>query len=184
MGVARIRPEETGLLVVDIQERFAPVIHEIDRVVEKSVIAIRVARELGLPIFVTEQYPAGLGKTMPEIAEALGEAFRPLEKVAFSACGADGLAEALRAADVKSLLVIGIESHVCVLQSVLDLLDGGYAVFPVVDAISSRAASDWSVGLERMRQARATLVSTEMLVFELLRTAKHPGFKSLQALIK
>ena len=184
MRLPRLRPEDTGLLVVDIQERFAPVIYEIDRVIDETLVAIRVARELAMPIFVTEQYPKGLGNTMPELIEELGSDFHPLEKMVFSAIGADGLAQGLEYADVKSVLVVGIEAHVCVLQTTHDLLDAGYAVFPVVDAISSRHPSDAALAFERMRHMGATLVSTEMLVFELLQTAKHPKFKALQALIK
>ena len=184
MTVPRLRTQNTGLLVVDIQERFAPVIHEIDRVVDETLVAIRVARELELPIFVTEQYPAGLGKTLPEITKELGDECTPIEKVVFSACGAEGLSEAIRGAGVSSLLIVGIEAHVCVLQTTLDLLDDGVAPFPVADAISSRSPTDCALGIDRMRQAGAAIVSTEMLIFELLRTAKHPKFKSLQALIK
>ena len=184
MSLPRLRTDETGLLVVDVQERFAPVIHEMERVVHGCVIAIRAARELELPIYVTEQYPAGLGKTVPEIVDVLGDAYRPTEKFSFSACGADGLSEAIETSRRKSLLVVGIEAHVCVMQTVLDLLDDGYDVFPVADAISSRSPEDRSLALDRMRVSGATLVSTEMLLFELLRTAKDPRFRALQKLIK
>ncbi len=183
MTVPRIARDSTALLVVDIQERFLPVIHDAEAIVANSVVATRAAQELGLPTFVTEQYPKGLGVTVPQVVEALGEAYRPVEKTAFSACGAE-IGGSLRKADTQSVLLVGIEAHVCVLQTGLDLLDAGYQVFPVANAISSRDPDNRALGLERLSQSGATLISTEMLIFELLGDARDPHFKTLQSLIK
>lgn len=184
MPVQRLTRENTALLVVDIQERLLPVIADADAVLRRSLVAVRIARTLNLPILLTEQYPKGLGRTVPEAVDALGDAYRPVEKTTFSACGGDGIADALRATNARNVLLVGIEAHVCVLQTALDLLDRGYSVFPVADAISSRHAENRALGLERMRQNGAQLVSTEMLLFELLRTSKDPDFRTLQNLIR
>ena len=184
MAVPRIVRDSTALLVVDIQERFIPVIHDGKAVGENSVVAIRAARELGLPVLTTEQYPKALGVTVPEVVAVLGDAYEPHEKTAFSACGAEPVCAALRHSAAKSVVIVGIEAHVCVLQTTLDLLEQGYDVFPVANAISSRDPDNRTLGLERMRQSGAVLISTEMLVFELLRDARDPHFKTLQSLIK
>lgn len=184
MAVPRIARDSTALLVVDIQERFNPVIHDAEAVVENAAVAIRAARELDLPVLVTEQYPKGLGVTVPEIVAALGDAYKPYEKTAFSACGVEQVGAELRAAGTKSVVIVGIEAHVCVLQTALDLLEAGYQVFPVANAVSSRTPENRTVGMERMRQSGAVPISTEMLVFELLRDARDPHFKTLQSLIK
>ena len=184
MTAPRITRDSTALLVVDIQERFVPVIDNADGVVENSVVAIRAARELGLPVLLTEQYPKGLGSTVPDIVDALGDAYEPLEKTTFSACGVEDVGARLRHGDIGSVVVVGIEAHVCVLQTALDLLGQGYDVFPVANAISSRSGENRTLGLERMRQSGAVLISTEMLIFELLSDARDPNFKTLQSLIK
>lgn len=184
MSTPRLTREGTTLLVVDIQERLLPVIADAERLLRRSVVAVQIARALRLPVLLTEQYPKGLGRTVPEVVDALGDAYRPVEKTTFSACGDDGVGDALRATNARNVLLVGIEAHVCVLQTALDLLDGGYRVFPVADAISSRHAEDRSLGLERMRQNGAQLVSTEMLLFELLGASKDPNFRTLQNLIR
>ena len=183
MRIPRLDPATTALLIVDLQERFAPAIHGWERVVERTRLLIRAARQLDLPIWVTEQYPRGLGRTVADVADLLGEDVRPYEKVAFSAC-VDGLMNALREAGTRSVLVAGIEAHVCVMQTVLDLREGDIDVFVVVDAVSSRRAEDAELAFARMRTIGATLVSTEMALFELLQTAAHPHFKAIQNLIK
>ncbi|MDA1192610.1 MAG: hydrolase [Candidatus Poribacteria bacterium] len=184
MHVPRLSRENTALLIVDLQERLLPVIHEHERALHRSQVVSETAKRLGLPILLTEQYPKGLGHTAKSLIDMLGDAYRPVEKTAFSACGAEGISEALERSGVENVLIVGIEAHVCVLQTALDLLEGGYRVFPVADAISSRAVENRDLGLGRMAQSGATLVSTEMVVFELLRTAQDPDFRSLQQLIK
>lgn len=184
MSVPRLRRENTALLVVDLQERLLPAMTNADAILRRSLIVVQGARTLNLPILLTEQYPKGLGRTVPDLIAALGDAYRPVEKTTFSACGEDGIGEAFCALGVRNVLLVGIEAHVCVLQTTLDLLEAGYEVFPVADAISSRHENDRSLGLERMRQNGAQIVSTEMLLFELLRTSQDPCFRTLQNLIR
>lgn len=179
----RIRRLAAGLVVVDIQERLLPAIWEKERVVRNSVLLIRSAAVLGVPVFATEQYRKGLGNTVPEVAGAV-EVFAPREKLAFSACGAEGFVEALRAKKVSDAILCGIEAHVCVCQTALDLLAEGFRVYVAADAISSRTAENHRLGLDRMRDAGAVIVSTEMIVFELLGRAGTEEFKKILGLIK
>ena len=171
------------MVVVDVQERLWPAIFERERVVQNGVKLIRGAAILHVPIFATEQYRRGLGATVPEVAAAI-PGFAPLEKLAFSACGADGFVSALRKKKVSEVVLCGIEAHVCVTQTCLDLLEKGFRVFVVADAVSSRTAENYRLGVERMRAAGAVVVSTEMVLFELLERAGTAEFKEVLGLIK
>lgn len=181
--IKRIARETTALMVVDIQERLLPAMHESARVVANASRLVRGAALLNLSIIVTEQYPKGLGKTVPEIASAV-PGFAPMEKLSFSAAGALGMQRVFRSKNVRSIVLCGIEAHVCVLQSCLDFLESGMNVFVVQDAISSRTPENWQLSMQRMSQAGAVIVSTEMILFELLRTAEAREFKQIQELIK
>jgi nicotinamidase-related amidase len=181
--VKRIRREQTCLLVVDVQVKLLSAINKHQKVVENTRRLVAGASLLRVPVLATEQYPKGLGATAPKIAAAIKD-FAPMEKLAFSACRAPGFSVALKAKNVPSVIMCGIEAHVCVLQTCLDLLDDGYNVFVVADAVSSRTAENRQLGLERMRAAGATIVSTEMVLFELLEKAGSPEFKQIISLIK
>jgi nicotinamidase-related amidase len=180
----RLHRATTALVVVDLQERLLPAMFERERVLENSVRLIQGAAALDLPVIATEQYRKGLGGTVPEIAEVLPGGVVRLEKVAFSACGAAGFTPALEAMKVSEVLLCGIETHVCVCQTALDLLEAGCNVFTVADAVSSRSPETHRLGLERMRDAGATIVSTEMALFELLEKAGTEEFKKILPLIK
>jgi nicotinamidase-related amidase len=179
----------TALIVVDVQERFRTAMGGFDAMAAACARLVRAARILGLPVFVTEQYPKGLGRTVPEIIEALGghvshgEAGIP-EKTLFSSLGCAGLEGRIRGAGVRAALVCGIETHVCVSQTVHDLLALGYAVHVAADAVESRHPANREAGLRKMERSGAVLTSSEMAVFELLRDARHPRFKEVQALFK
>jgi nicotinamidase-related amidase len=179
----RLIRRHAGLIIVDIQEKLLPAMFEKDRVVQNAVRLIRSAKVLGIPVFATEQYRKGLGATAPEVAAAWMDV-KPIEKAAFSACGADGFCAALKARAVSDAIICGLETHVCVSQSCLDLLDEGFRVFVVADAVSSRTVENHRIGLDRMRQAGAVIVSTEMVIFELLERAGTSEFKEILALIK
>src|SRR5882724_1597015 len=171
----RIAREKTVLAVIDIQERLLPAIFEGERVVQNTVRLMKGARVLGIPVLVTEQYKKGLGNTTPAIAAEIA-GFAQMEKVAFSACGAAGFDEALKMKKVSNVVLCGIEAHVCVSQTCLDLLDRGFRVYVVADAISSRTAENQRIGIERMRDAGAVIVSAEMVLFELLEKAATEEF--------
>jgi nicotinamidase-related amidase len=179
----RIVRAQAGLLVVDMQERLLPAMHEREALVAQVCRLVRGTALMQVPTWVTEQYPKGLGSTLPELRELLG-ATRPLEKLAFSALGAAGLLDAMTARGISDVVLCGIEAHVCVAQTGLDLLDAGKRVFVVEDATNSRSLANWKRGLDRMREAGASVVSTEMILFELIETAGAGEFKELQRLVK
>jgi nicotinamidase-related amidase len=154
-------------------------------VASASAKVIRAAAVLGVPVITTEQYVKGLGPTVPAIREAYADgAFRPLEKLSFSCCGAEAIAEAVRTAARSSVLVVGIEAHVCVQQTVLDLLALGYSPFVCADAIGSRRDFDRDTAIERMRQAGAVITTTESAIFELLGRAGTDQFKRILPIVK
>jgi nicotinamidase-related amidase len=179
----RLRRDRTGLVVVDIQERLLPSMWEHERALQNSLRLIRGAAILGVPVLATEQYRKGLGATVPQIAAAV-PGFTPLEKLTFSSCGAEGFTEALQAKNIRDVLLCGIETHVCVAQTCLDLLDSDFRVFVVADAVSSRAEQNHYIGLDRMRASGAIIVSTEMVLFELLGRAGSEEFKQILTLVK
>ena len=176
----RVDAEKAALLVVDVQEAFRKGVPNFDQVAHGSAVLVEAAREVGLPILVTEQYPRGLGTTVPEVAEHLPEGHPRLEKLAFSAPAAEGFDLAGRA----QAIVCGIEAHVCVSHSVLDLLEQGVEVHVVTDAVGSRAPENRELGLRKAERAGAVLTSVETVLFELVREAGTPEFKRLQELVK
>jgi nicotinamidase-related amidase len=179
----RIVRANAALAVIDIQERLLPMIFEGERVVRNTVRLIKGARVLGIPVLVTEQYKKGLGATTPAVAAEIA-ALPLMEKIAFSACGAAGFDRALKKKKVSDVILCGIEAHVCVSQTCLDLLDKGLRVFVVVDAMWSRTTDNHFIAVERMRDAGGVVVSTEMVLFELLEKAGTDEFKQILALVK
>ena len=177
---AKLDRERTALVVVDVQEAFRKALGNFDAVADAAGTLVQGARELGIPIVVTEQYPKGLGHTVPEVAEHLPAGLAPIEKVCFSAVAAEGFA----LGDRDQALVCGIEAHVCVNQTVLDLLDEQVKVQVAEDAVGSRTDANRQLGLHKMERAGAVLTSVETALFELLRGSDAPEFKQVQALVK
>jgi nicotinamidase-related amidase len=175
----KLNPDRTTLVVVDVQEGFRRAIPEFERVARAAATLIEGASIIGVPVVLTEQYPKGLGETAPEVAERLPDGIEPLEKVAFSAADADGFD--LGGSD--QALICGIETHVCVNQTALDLLDGGVDVQVAEDAVGSRTEENKRVGLHKMERAGAVLTSVETALFELLGRAGTEEFKRVQRLI-
>jgi nicotinamidase-related amidase len=176
----RVDADRAALVVVDVQEAFRPSIANFDQVAQASGVLIQAAREVGLPIVVTEQYPKGLGTTVDEVATHLPDDVQPVDKVCFSAAAADGFDLAGR----EQAIVCGVEAHVCVSHTALDLLAAGTAVHVVCDAVGSRAEANRELGLRKLERAGAVLTSVETVVFELVREAGTPEFKVLQGLVK
>jgi nicotinamidase-related amidase len=177
-----VRPDNTLLLVIDVQERLLPAIHEADACVEAMRRMIEAAQVLGVPVLATEQYPKGLGPTCPAIREALGKV--PIvEKVRFSAC-VEAVIEDMRELDRPHVIVVGIEAHVCVQQTVLDLLRLGYRPYVCADAVGSRRPVDSKTALRRMRQGGAVVTTTESIMFELLGEAGTSVFKQILDIVK
>jgi len=179
MKVARLEVTRAALLVVDIQEAFREVIGDADEIVSRTQTLAHAAKLLGLPIIVSEQYPQGLGKTVTELSDSLTGAL-VVEKTTFSAVHAEGFTLDGR----DQVIVCGIETHICVTQSVLDLLATDAEVWLACDALGSRSADDRALAIQRLALAGAVPSSTESILFELLGDAKHPNFKEIQGLIK
>jgi len=172
---------DTALLVVDVQERLIGSIADRQRVVWNVRRLIDGAAVFGLPVLATEQYPRGLGPTVPELAQRLGKI---PEKLTFSsrACGA-GFRD-LEGRGILKVLVCGIEAHVCVQQTVLDLLAAGWHVYVAADAVGSRFTADYQIALRRMESAGATITTTEAALFEWCDVAGTPQFKQISALVR
>lgn len=177
---------DSVLAVIDVQSRLLSAMKpgDAERVLHRSGVLIRAARALALPIFVTEQYPRGLGPTHDALALELPPDARTFEKSCFSACGAGGYIDALRATGRKQVVLAGMESHVCVLQTAAELDQAGFEVFVAGDATCSRAENNRQNALARMRQAGITVTNAESVVFEWLRDASHERFKEIASLIK
>ncbi|NJN67215.1 MAG: hydrolase [Chloroflexaceae bacterium] len=178
-----LEPTTTVLLIIDVQGNLAQAMDQKETLFANLTTLIRGAHVLELPIILTEQYPKGLGPTIPEIADLL-PGIQPISKVAFSCCGEERFMQALTALNRSQVLVAGIEAHVCVYQTAADLLRRGYEVEIVTDAVSSRTASNRDTGLARMKDCGARLTSVEMALFELMKVAGGDQFKAIQKLVK
>jgi nicotinamidase-related amidase len=178
-ATGKLDASRATLIVVDVQEGFRKAIPDFERVARATATLIEGAEAIGIPVVVTEQYPKGLGETVPEVAEHLPEGTEPLEKVCFSAADAEGFDLGAR----DQALVCGIETHVCVNQTTLDLLGSGVEVQVAEDAVGSRTDQNKSVGLHKMERAGAVLTSVETALFELLGRAGTEQFKRVQKLV-
>jgi nicotinamidase-related amidase len=180
------RADSSALLVIDVQERLASAMPgDVGvRVVRNTSILLHCAREFNLPVLASEQYPRGLGHTVPEVNNLLPETTRPVEKVAFSCCSVPEFQPLLDGLDGRGVILCGIEAHVCVLQTALDLLQSGRRVYVAADAVASRAKQNWRFGLDLMRRAGAVIGSTEMFAFSLLGSAGSEQFKRISQLVK
>ncbi len=182
MNIGIPNRQQTALLVIDVQERLMPVMYEQEKIIANVNKLLRGAEILGLETIVTEQYPKGLGNTCKEVE--LGEGKTILEKVCFSCMKSEPLADQLKLTNKKTLIICGVESHICVLKTTLDALQQGFEVHVVADAVSSRTAENKHLAVERMRQAGAFIVSVEMILFMMLNEAGTDEFKAISKLIK
>ena len=178
-----LKPEKTGLLIIDIQERILPVINNHLRVVDNTIKLIKGFKVLSLPIYFTEQYPKGLGPTTHSILVELGE-LKPFDKMSFSCSGAGELFEDFNKKNLSQIVVCGIEAHVCVQQTVLDLVENNFQINLAADAVSSRKEIDYQTALERMRDNGAEITTTESILFELLNVCGTPQFKEVSKIVK
>lgn len=179
-----IDTSSTLLMVIDFQEKLCkamdPVI--LDMQLGNVSLLLEAANELGVAVLATEQYPAGLGATLPALREKMPEP--PLEKTSFSCCGDDAVSARIEALGRKTVVVCGMEAHICVLQTVLDLLGKGHNVQVVSDAVMSRKKKNWRMGLEMASAAGAVVTSAETVLFQLLKRAGTPEFKKLSKLVR
>lgn len=180
-----IRParDATALLVIDIQERLLPVIAGGSAIVTRTSVAVRGAVELGIPLLATEQYPKGLGSTVAELAGLLEVTGLP-DKLSFSACGVEKIDSELARLAPRSVIVAGIETHVCVMQTCLDLLERESTPVVLADCTGSRHEHDHRIALDRLRQAGAIITTVESVLFELTGRAGSDEFKAISKLVK
>lgn len=183
MKSGKIRRDKAVIVVIDIQERLLPVIKNQEDIARKAAMLIRGGKALGLPILVTQQYTKGLGKTVDEITDALGN-FQPIEKTSFSILGEPNFVEAFKALNREDIIICGIESHVCVEQSALDFLNQGYHVYIMEDAVGSRSNTDKKFAGRRMVEAGCVGTTVEAALFEMVGDAKDPCFKEISNLVK
>lgn len=179
-----VQRKQAGLLIIDIQDRVNRVMKHPGRVVANSIKLIEGFKLLERLVWVTEQYPKGLGPTNAAILDSLPENVTPREKIRFSCCGDTNLLNELKSRQVKQIILTGIESHVCVFQSAMDLLAHDFQVFVARDAVSSRRKLDWRTAMERLQQAGAIITTTEAVLFEMLEAAGSNEFKAISRLVK
>ncbi|MCJ7730217.1 MAG: hydrolase [Sedimentisphaerales bacterium] len=175
--------EKCSLVVVDVQGRLAQLMYGREALFANIQILIKSAKILDIPIVWCQQVPDSLGPTVPEIAELLNDT-EPINKVSFSCCGDERFISKLNSLDRQQVLLCGIETHVCIYQTAVDLHSRGYEVSVAADAVSSRTLENKQIGLERIEAEGASLSSTETVLFELLKTAEHPQFKQIAKLVK
>jgi len=177
-----INSQNTMLLIIDIQEKLVKMLGETNVAKNASVLA-KTFDTLNMPTIITEQYPKGLGNTVNELKDIANTAIF-MEKEHFSAYKKDDIKKEIKKTKKKNIIICGIEAHICVLQTALDLKNAGYNVYFVTDASASRKIEDYNVGVEYMKQNNIYTITTEIALFMLLESSKHPNFKELQGLIK
>lgn len=180
------RQDDSIVLAIDIQERLLAAIMEParERVLYNTTTLLRTAGLLSIPVLYTEQYPQGLGSTVAEIQEALPDNAQYFDKTHFSCCGASDFLDAIRTSHKRQVIIAGMESHICVMQTALELKQDGFEVFVADDAVCSQKMAHWKSALNRLRQAGIVTAPTESILFEWLRNAKHEHFKSVSALLR
>jgi nicotinamidase-related amidase len=178
-----LKKEKSALLIIDMQERILPVIANNDLVLQNTLKLIKGFKILNLPIFYTEQYPKGLGVTSKIILDELQD-YKAYQKMSFSCFGAENLFEEFQGKNLSQIVVTGIESHVCVQQTVLDLLSNYFQVNLAADAVSSRKITDYNFAIERMRNHGAEITTTESVLFELLEVCGTTEFKEISKIVK
>lgn len=178
-----LKIENTTLLIIDIQGNLAHLMHGKELLFKNVQKLIKGIQILGIPILWVEQNPQGLGPTIPEIADILSD-IQPISKMSFSSCRNDDFLQTLNALNRKQVLVAGIEAHVCVYQTAADIVDIGYEVQVVTDAVSSRSVENKEIGLQRMRDSGVSLTSIETALFELLKVAEGEQFKAILKIVK
>jgi nicotinamidase-related amidase len=176
--------KKTALVVIDFQEAFRKSIPDFALVASRIFMAVRGFQILQLPLIITEQYPKGLGRTAEEILFTIPTEFEFIEKNTFSSCGAESFKVRLESMGVSQILLCGLETHICVNQTAHDLLNEGFQVHLLTDAVASRFSADKQAGISKMQMSGVISSSVEMALFELLRDSKHEQFKEIQTLIK
>lgn len=179
-----VTKENTALVIVDVQEKLAATMKDKDQVVHNIRLMSQAAKLFNMPILLTEQYPKGLGRTLPEIRTEIPTTVTPIEKMTFSCCQSDEFSRSLENLKVDQIILTGMETHICVLQTALDALQDGYKVQVVEDAVCSRTKDRWETGLRQMEKAGVLITCTETVIFELMGKAGTEEFKIMLKMLK
>jgi nicotinamidase-related amidase len=179
-----IDSNDSLLIVIDVQKRLWPHIANKEEVRDRCRVLMEGAAKIGVPVIVSEQYPKGLGETIDELMEAKSDDAPLCEKVSFGCLDDEGLTERIESYKRRQLVLCGIETHVCVMQTALQSIEKGLQVAVVADAVGSRVEGNRQLALDRIQKCGGTIVGTEMILFEWMRTAKHPSFKEVSKLVK
>ena len=179
------RQHDSLLLCIDIQDRLFAAMPKPSRqrVLDNTETLITAAKLLDIPMIYTEQYPVGLGNTVAQIKDILPEAAQYFDKTQFSCCGSDELMKVIRSSHKRQIIITGMEAHICVMQTAIELRAEGYEVFVADDAICSQRRAHWKSALHRLHQANVTATPTESILFEWLRDSSHEHFKAISALL-
>ena len=183
MDVKRIKKEDAILTAIDFQEKLLPAMFEAEQVEAAAIKMAAGLNVMGVPEIVTTQYAKGLGQTVPAVAEALGQ-FEPIDKSSFSAWNNEEYKSALQKSGRKTVILMGIETHICVEQTALDLLENGYAVFVPADCVQSRDPANKELSLRRMEAAGVVITCAESILYELLGSSRAAEFKAISAIVK
>ena len=183
MTISLLSKENTGLIIVDVQEKLMKVMGNPDRVVDRIVKLLHLSRVFKLPVILTEQYSKFLGPTLPPIKEALPE-YDPIEKLHFNSCNVGFFDTRVDEEGLRNIILMGVEAHICVFQTCVSLLEKGYNVHVPHHAVDSRTEENWDIGLSLMKEAGAVITSTETIIFQILKKAGTPEFKEMLETIK
>lgn len=183
MTVSLLEREKTGLVIIDVQEKLMEVMGNPDRVADRIVKLLHLARVFDLPVILTEQYSKWLGPTVPSVRESLSR-YDPVEKLDFNSCSVDLFNRRIEEAGLRNIILTGVETHICVFQTCVSLLERGYSVHVPHHAVDSRTGDNWNIGLSLMREAGAVITSAETIIFQILKKAGTPQFKQMLKTIK
>lgn len=178
-----LKRRNTALLLIDAQEKLMQVMGQRQRTAENINKLLQLAQLFNLPIMVTEQYPKWLGPTLPELKQSL-PIYAPIEKLHFNCCEVDTFNTQLDSIDLQNIIIAGVESHICVFQTCVSLVNKGYTIHVPQDAVDSRTSENWQVGLDLMQQAGAVITSTETVIYQILEKAGTKAFKAMLKLVK
>jgi nicotinamidase-related amidase len=183
MSISLLNKEGTGLIVVDAQEKLMQVMREPERVTDRILKLLHLALVFHLPVILTEQYSKWLGPTVTPIKEALQE-YDPIEKLDFNCCNVDLFNTRLKAAALDNIILVGVETHICVFQTCVSLLEKGYRVHVPHHAVDSRTEDNWNIGLSLMKEAGAFITSAETVIFQIMKRGGTAEFKEMMKVVK
>ena len=178
-----LEKENTGILIIDLQEKLMAVMRQKQSVVDNTIRLLELSKTYELPVLMTEQYPKWLGPTLPEVVET-SPSYDPISKMHFNCCDVEAFNESLTPLKCENLIVLGVETHICVFQTCVSLLERGYHVHVPQDAVTSRTDENWQIGLRLMERAGAFITSTETIIYQIMKKAGTPEFKKMLKVIK